>query len=153
MTTTTVRPIREGFHSITPYLFVQKADKMLDFLERAFDARQSIHQLRPDGTVMHTELRIGDSYIMMGESTSNFGPMPCSIYLYVEDCDAVYKKAIRAGGVSVMEPMDQPSGERYGGVKDPAGNIWWVATHIEDVSNEEAASRWQAAFQEQQSKR
>jgi uncharacterized glyoxalase superfamily protein PhnB len=88
---------------------------------------------------------------MMGEPTGKFGPMPSSIYLYVEDCDTVYKRALKAGGISVMEPADMGTGERYGGVKDPSGNIWWVATHIEDVSQEEAIRRSKTFFQKQHS--
>ncbi len=91
---------------------------------------------------MHAEVRIGDSMLMMGEASSDFGPMPTSIYLYVTDCDAVYIRAMQAGGTSVFEVMDLPSGERYGGVKDPCGNIWWIATHVEDLSPEEQAKRW-----------
>jgi PhnB protein len=150
MTTAEVKPIREGFHSITPYLGVPSADKMIDFLKKAFNAELTYRGTRPDGSVMHTELKIGDSYLMMGEPTGNFPAMQSSIYLYVKDCDTVYKQAIKAGGVSLMEPATQPSGERYGGVKDPAGNIWWVATHVEDVSAEEEARRWKAAFQKKQ---
>ncbi len=93
--------------------------------------------MRPDGTVWHAEVKVGDSSIMMGEPMGEFGPMPASIYLYVENCDAVYRRALAAGGVSVMKPTDQPTGERYGGVRDPSGNIWWIATHVKDVSSEE----------------
>ncbi len=96
---------------------------------------------------MHAEVKIGDSFVMMGEPTGQLGPMTSSIYLYVEDCDKVYERAVEAGAVSVMKPSDMLTGERYGGVKDPAGNIWWVATHIEDVSQEEAARRLKAFFQ------
>lgn len=152
MTTAEVKPIREGFHTITPYLSVPSADKMIEFLEKAFDAELTFRGMRPDGSVMHTELKIGDSYLMMGEPTGNFPALQASIYLYVKDCDTAYKRAVKAGGVSLMEPETQPSGERYGGVKDPAGNIWWVATHVEDVSQEEEARRWKAAFQKKQAK-
>lgn len=102
---------------------------------------------RPDGTVMHAEVKIGDSFVMMGEPTGEFGPMPSSIYLYVEDCDKVYERAVEAGAVSLMKPADMLTGERYGGVKDPAGNIWWVATHIEDPSKEEVRRRFESFYQ------
>jgi uncharacterized glyoxalase superfamily protein PhnB len=97
---------------------------------------------RQDGSVMHIEVRIGDSVVMMGEPMEAFGAMTASIYLYVEDCDAVYQRALEAGGTSIMEPMDMPhAGERYGGVRDPSGNLWWIATHKEDVLPEEQARR------------
>lgn len=90
---------------------------------------------------MHAEVKIGDSVIMMGEPMGDFKPMPGSIYLYVKDTDATYRKAIQAGAVSIMEPADQFYGDRSAGVKDPLGNFWWIATHIEDVPPEELARR------------
>lgn len=137
-----VNPIREGFRTVTPYLFVAGAPRLLAFLHAAFDAESLAQEARPDGTVMHAELRIGDSMLMLAEASDEFGPMPTSIYLYVEDCDAVYQRALTAGGTSVFEIMTLPSGERYGGVKDPCGNIWWIATHVEDVPQEEQQRRW-----------
>jgi PhnB protein len=93
---------------------------------------------------MHAEMRIGDSMLMVADSTEQFAPTTSSIYLYVTDCDAVYQSALRAGGVSVFPIITLPSGERYGGVKDPCGNVWWVATHVEDVSPAEEERRWKA---------
>ena len=139
-----VKPIPDGYHTVTPYLIVDGVATLLDFLTRAFDAKERQRLPRSDGSIMHAEVRIGDSAIMMGEPIGEFGPMPASIYLYVNDCDAAYQRALRAGGTSVMEPADQPhAGERYGGVQDPTGNIWWVATHIEDLTPEEQARRAQ----------
>ena len=145
-----VAPRRKGFHSITPYLIVPGVAKLIEFLTSAFDAVEKERKIRPDGSnaIMHAELIIGDAYIMMGEPGPDFTPMPSSIYLYVDNCDEVYDKAIKAGGISIMEPMNMPSGERYGGVKDPSGNIWWVATHVEDVSAEEEARRFKAFFEQ-----
>ncbi len=137
-----VKPIPDGYHTVTPYLIVPGVAKLIDFLVKAFDAKEKLRIPRPDGSVAHAEVQIGDSMLMMGEPMGPFGPMPTSIYLYVTDCDAVYRRAIAAGGVSVMEVTDMPSGERYGGVKDPSGNIWWTATHVEDVSPEETARRF-----------
>jgi uncharacterized glyoxalase superfamily protein PhnB len=91
---------------------------------------------------MHAELRVGDSMLMLGEASEQFKPMPASVYLYVPDCDTVYHRALSTGGISVFPLMTLPSGERYGGVKDPCGNIWWVATHVEDVTPEEEERRW-----------
>ena len=135
-----------GLRSIQPYLFVQDPDREIDFLKRAFNAEQTFRGMRPDGTVMHAEVQIGDSFVMMGSPIGQFGPLTSSIYHYVKDCDAVYEQAIKAGGVSVMEPDTMPAGERYGAVKDPFGNIWWIATHVEDVSKEEHDGRLKASF-------
>jgi uncharacterized glyoxalase superfamily protein PhnB len=137
-------PIPDRYHSITPYLFVEGVAELVSFLARAFDAEEFYRLDRPDGSVMHAEVRIGDSIVMMGEPMDELGPMPGMLYLYVNDCDAVYRKALEAGGTSVMDPTDMyHAGERYGGVQDPAGNIWWVATHIEDVSPDEQLRRIQ----------
>lgn len=132
----------ERYSTVTPYLLVDGVEKLVTFLEKAFAAEEILRLNRPDGTVMHVEVRLGDSIIMMGEPLGEFGSMPSSIYLKVEDCDAVYQKATEVGGISVMEPMDMVhAGQRYGGVKDPTGNLWWIATTIEDVSPEEQSRR------------
>jgi len=137
-----LKPIPEGFHAVTPYLFVEGASRLIEFISAAFDGELIFHQTRPDGAIMHATMRVGDSMIMLADPTSLFGPMPASIYLYVRDSDAVYHSALNAGGVSVFPIMTLPSGERYGGVKDPCGNIWWVATHVEDVTPDEQERRW-----------
>jgi uncharacterized glyoxalase superfamily protein PhnB len=137
-----VNPIRKGFHAITPYMLVDGVNRLLTFLPEAFDAELLASETRPDGAIMHAEMRIVDSMLMMGEASDEFGPMPSSIYLYVADCDAVYQRALTAGGTSIFEVTTLPSGERYGGIKDPCGNIWWIATHVEDISPEEQARRW-----------
>ena len=127
----------DGYHTITPYLLVAGVDRLLSFLIEAFDASELERRLRSDGSIMHAEVRIGDSIVMMGEPSGEFGPMPASLYLYVSDCDRVYQRALQANGISVMEPTTRTvEGDRYGGVKDPSGNIWWIATHLEDVSSE-----------------
>jgi PhnB protein len=138
------KPIPEGFHSITPYLFADGAARLIKFISAAFAGEVMFQQKRPDNTVMHATIRIGDSIVMLADPTPEFGAMPSSIYLYVPDCDAVYQRALDSGGVSVFPMMTLPSGERYGGVKDPCGNIWWIATHAEDVAPEEQARRWKA---------
>ena len=135
------KPIPEGFHTITPYLVVQGVSKLIDFLKQAFDAKEIHRTAMPDGTVMHAEVKIGDSPVMMGEARGDYAAMPACLYLYVTDVDAVYKRAVQAGGKSVAEPKDQFYGDRSGGVKDFCGNQWWIATHQEDVSAEEIARR------------
>jgi PhnB protein len=147
MTSTALRALENprGLRSITPYLFPEDPDKLIDFLKRAFGGEQTLRGVRPDGKVMHAEVKIGDSSVMMGSPIGQFGPMTSSVYLYVRDCDAVYQQAIRAGAVSVFEPVDMQTGERYGAVKDPFGNIWWIATHVEEPSPE-LRKRFEASF-------
>jgi PhnB protein len=132
----TVKPVPDGYHTVTPYLIVPGADKLIDFLKQAFDAKEIQRMAQPDGTVMHAELRIGDSIIMMGDAAGESQQMPGSLHLYMNDTDAIYKRALRAGATSIMEPADQFYGDRMAGVKDAFGNTWWIATHIEDVSPE-----------------
>lgn len=143
-----VSPIREGFRSITPYLLVKGVARLLAFLPEAFNAQVLVQESRPDGAIMHAEVKIGDSMLMMGEAGGDFGAMPASIYLYVANCDVVYQKALLAGATSVFEVTDLPSGERYGGIKDPCGNIWWIATHVKDLSSEEQEKGWREFFKQ-----
>jgi uncharacterized glyoxalase superfamily protein PhnB len=118
----------KAYQTITPYLIVFDVTRLLRFLVDAFDATERVRLPRADGSIMHADVAIGDSIVMMGEPTNKIGPTLASIYLRVDDADAVYRKAIQAGGVLFAEPADQPhAGERYGGVKDPCGNIWWPA--------------------------
>src|SRR3990172_3042509 len=113
--TMAVKPIPDGYHTVTPYLVVEGAAKLIDFLTQAFGAETKERMQSPDGTVMHAEMRIGDSMIMMGEASGQHKPMPCMIYLYVPDADSVYKKAIEAGATSIMEPANQFYGDRNAG--------------------------------------
>jgi len=138
-----VKPVPDGYHSVTPYLIVRGVAKLIDFLKEAFEAVETERLPGPDGTIGHAEVRIGDSIVMMGEG-GHFDPMPAAIYLYVNDVDAYYARALDAGATSVMEPTDQFYGDRSGGVKDAFGNLWFVATHKEDVSREEILRRAQA---------
>jgi PhnB protein len=142
-----VKPIPDGFHSVTPFLVVPGAAKLLDFLQQAFEAQELHRMQRPDGTIMHAEVRIGDSLIMMGEPMGSSQPMFGSLYLYVHDVDAVYQRALQAGATSTSEPADQFYGDRSAGIKDPVGNQWWIATHKEDVPPEEIARRAKAFMQ------
>jgi len=137
-----IKPIPDGFHAVTPYLFAQGASRLIKFISAAFEGELIFQQKRPDGGIMHATMRIGDSMLMLADPTPEFGPMPTSIYLYVADCDAVYRRALDSGGVSVFPMMTLPSGQRYGGVKDPSGNIWWVAKQVEDVPPDEQERRW-----------
>jgi PhnB protein len=139
-----VKPIPEGFHTVTPYLVVKGVDKLIDFVKRTFDAKVVEQHARPDGVIAHAHVKVGDSNIMMGDATG--GPpgtreIPAALYVYVPNVDDVYKRALAAGGTSKQAPMDMFYGDRHGGVIDPCGNEWWIATHIEDVSPEEMGRR------------
>jgi PhnB protein len=139
-----VQPIPEGYHSVTPYLVVQGVDKLIDFLEQAFGAEERYRHRGPDGKTAHAEVQIGDSIVMMGEASALWKAMPATLYLYVNHVDATYKQAVQAGAKSLREPTDMFYGDRSGGVIDPFGNQWWMATHQEDVPPEELARRAKA---------
>lgn len=136
-----VKPIPDGYHTVTPYLIVEDADRLIGFLEGAFGARALGRWPDPEGRVVHAEVQIGDSRVMLGESNQELPPMQAVLHLYVEDVDATYRQAVAAGGRSIREPQDMFYGDRSGGVADPFGNQWWIATHVEDVSGEEIARR------------
>lgn len=141
-----IKPVPEGFHTLTPYLLINGAAKLIDFLQQAFGAAVLFRSTQPNGDIMHAQLKIGDSMVMIADARADFKATPCSIYLYVPDTDATYDRAIQAGGVSIMPPADQFYGDRNAGVQDMCGNYWWIATHIEDVSEEEIQKRALARF-------
>jgi PhnB protein len=142
-----VKSIPDGYHSVTPYLVVEGAAKLIDFLKSAFDAKE-IHRFgQPNGPIMHAEVRIGDSVVMLGDANPEIKPSLACIHLYVDDTDATYHRALKAGAISLREPADQFYGDRSGGVKDPFGNQWWIATHKEDVPLEELRRRAAAAME------
>jgi PhnB protein len=142
-----VQPIPDGYGAVTPYLIVDGADRLLEFVRDAFAGEDRFRMEYEDGTIGHAEVRIGDSVVMLAEANEMWPAMPSVIHLYVTDCDAVYQRALAAGGTSVQEVADQFYGDRSGGVRDPTGNIWWITTHVEDVEPEELARRseeWKA---------
>jgi PhnB protein len=124
-----VRPLREGFHTVTPGLRVEGTHRMIDFLKRVFGGEEIFRAAEPGGPIHHAEVRIGDSIVEMGEPHGEFGPMPTSLHLYVNNVDSVYRLALDAGATSIEEPADQDYGDRVAGVKDPFGNNWYIATH------------------------
>jgi uncharacterized glyoxalase superfamily protein PhnB len=140
-----VKPIPDGYHSITPFLIVDGAPELIDFAKQAFGAEETFRMPGPGGQIMHAEMRIGDSMMMLSDASPENPPMPAMIHLYVPDAEAVYKRALQAGASSIREPADQFYGDRSAGVKDRFGNQWWLATHIEDVSPEEMEKRAAAA--------
>lgn len=136
--------------AVTPYLFVEGVDRLIDFCTEAFDAALIGRLTRPEGTVMHAEIKIGDSVIMMGEPMGELDAAPGWLFVRVADCDATYARAIGAGGESIMEVTDMyHAGERYGGVRDPLGNVWWIATAVEDVPWEEQQRRVDAMVEQE----
>jgi uncharacterized glyoxalase superfamily protein PhnB len=135
-----VKPIPDGYRSITPYLLVADAAAQVDFLVRAFDAEVT-ERMEHEGRVAHAEVRVGDSMLMIGEARGDWKAMPVMIYMYMPDCDAGYRKALTAGAKSIMEPRDMFYGDRNAGVADANGNQWWFASHKEDVSPEELQRR------------
>ena len=141
---TPAKAVPEGYHSVTPYLVVQGAGQLIDFMKAAFGAQEIVRMLQPDGSIGHAEMRIGDSVIMLGEARDQWKAMPTMLNLYLEDVDAAYARALAAGATPVQEPKDQFYGDRSGGVRDMCGNLWFVATHIEDVSEEEMKRRQEA---------
>jgi PhnB protein len=145
-----VKPIPEGYHTVTPYLIVQGAETLIEFLTQAFAGTEISRTLHPDGSIMNAELKIGDSFIMLSEARPEFGAMPTMIHLYVENADELYHRALQAGATSMMEPRDEFYGDRAAGVKDPTGNQWWIATHQEDVSSTEIAERIKTLFSSQE---
>ena len=123
----------EGAPTLQPYLHPLRAEPVLNFMKRAFGAEELGRYTAPDGVIHHTTVRIGNAHMEMGEAHGPYQPMPTMFYLYVEDCDALYKRAMSAGATSISEPKDQPYGDRSGGVVDPFGNKWHIATHSKDM--------------------
>ena len=138
---TTVKAIPEGYHRLTPYLTVNDAKALIEFLKQAFDAKLVYQHSRPDGSVGHAEVEIGDSKVMIGQASDEWKARPGTLYMYVEDVDATYRRAMDAGATSVRAPQTEFYGDRSGGVQDSQGNQWWMAAHVEDVSPEEVERR------------
>jgi PhnB protein len=148
------KPIPEGYHSLTTYLAVENAAEAIEFYKRAFGARESLRMPGPDGSIGHAELDIGDSKLMLSDpfpqSTvrppGEVGGTTASVFMYVEDVDAVVKQAVDAGATVTMEVADQFWGDRFGTVADPFGHVWSIATHVEDLTPEQIAERGEAAM-------
>lgn len=146
--------IPEGFHTVTPYLFIKNAAAALDFYKKAFDAKESIRLEMPDGKIAYAAIHIGDSYIMLADEfpemnvkgPQSLGGSPVTIHLYVADVDAFIARAIKAGAIELKLIQDQFFGDRSGSITDPFGHVWHIATHKEDVSNEEIRNRFKKMF-------
>lgn len=148
------KPIPDPARSITPYLVVSDARRMIEFYKKVFGATETLRLNMPDGRIGHAELAIGGAGIMLSDEFPDMGfssPIalgaarsPVAIHIYVEDCDAVYKAALAAGATSLREPADQFYGDRNAQVKDPSGHSWDISSHVEDVSPEEMKRRMAA---------
>jgi len=144
-----VKPIPDGYHSVTPYLCVRRAAQAIEFYKKAFLATERMRIAQPDGRVGHAELQVGDSVIMLSDefpeigarSPQSLGGSPVSIHLYVEDADAIFSQAVAAGAKIKRPIADQFYGDRLGGVEDPFGHTWWISTHKEHLSPQEIERR------------
>jgi PhnB protein len=126
--------VPEGLRTVTPFLHPLRAEPVINFLRRAFGAQEIVKHASPDGVVHHAKIKIGDSVLEMSEAREPYQPMSSTFFLNVPDVDAAYRHALAAGAISIAEPADQPYGDRTGGVKDPFGNQWYIATHIKNVT-------------------
>ena len=150
-----VKPVPEGFHNVTPYLFVRAAALAIDYYKKVFGATEIMRMPGPDGRIMHAELRIGDSIVMLADENPSEGVMSpqtiggysVGLHVYVEDVDAVVKNALENGAKALRPVRNQFYGDRTGSVLDPFGHLWSIATHVEDVSPEELKQRMKAMSQ------
>ena len=147
-----VSPIPAGYGTITPYLCIKGAAEAIDLYAKAFGAEELVRMPGPGGAVMHAEVKIGDSILMLSDECPDGGQLgpvsrggtTCTMLLYVEDCDTAFQRAVDAGCTATMPPADQFWGDRMAKVTDPFGHQWALATHIEDVSPEETKKRMAA---------
>jgi PhnB protein len=148
----TVQPVPPGYHTATPYLVVRGGSRAIDFYKKAFGAKERFRFSRDNGKIAHGEIEIGDSYVMLADeapeagsrSPETVGGTPVSVFLYVEDVDAVFGKAVAAGAKPSLPPQNMFWGDRFAKVSDPFGHDWLIATHVEDVPPEEMERRMAA---------
>jgi uncharacterized glyoxalase superfamily protein PhnB len=136
-----LNPIPEGYPRVIPYLVVARVQPLIAFLQSVFDGELLERMEAPDGRVMHAEVRIGDSVIMMAEAKEDYPARPTTLYLYVEDVDAAYRRALHAGASTLLEPADQFYGDRNAGVSDAEGNQFWIGARVEAVDPDELLRR------------
>jgi PhnB protein len=153
--TTQVKPIPEGFHTVTPSLVVRDAAKAIDFYKKALGAQELVRMPGPDGKIMHAELKIGDSIVFLAEENHNMqnvkspqslGGCTGTLNLYVPNVDELFRQAITAGGKEAMPVADQFWGDRYGSFVDPFGYSWGIATHKEELTPQQMGQRAQEFF-------
>jgi PhnB protein len=149
-----VKPVPDGYHTVSPYLAVEDAAAAIDYYKKAFGAKERVRMEAPGGKIGHAELEIGDSIVMLSDPfpqattkpPSELGGTSGGVFLYVEDVDSLVRQAVDAGATVTMEVADQFWGDRFGTVTDPFGQVWSIATHVEDVPPEEMAERAKAAM-------
>ena len=148
-----VSPVPRGFHTVTPYMTIKGAYEAIEFYKEAFGAEEIFRWADPDGRVRHAEVMIGDSPVMITDEAPDFGMYgprssggsPVHIFLYVDDVDATFEKALAAGATELMPVENSEDGDRRGGITDPFGHVWYMATHVEGISREELQKRYDAA--------
>lgn len=149
---TKVKPVPDGYHTATPYLTVRGAAEAIDFYQRAFGANELFRMPGPNGKIMHAEIVIGNSHIMLADESAASGSQappslngtPCGIFLYLEDVDKTFKQAVKAGAKETLPVQNMFWGDRFGRLTDPFGHKWMLATHVEDVSPAEMEERMSA---------
>ena len=139
--TSKVNPIPQDYGTVTPYLIVNGVPRLIDFLKETFHAEERARINDKKDHVGHAEVKIGNSMVMMADSTPQYTPIPSQLYVYVDNVDDAYRRGMRAGGTSEQEPTTQFYGDRTAAVRDPTGNVWWIATHVEDLSPQEMEKR------------
>jgi PhnB protein len=152
-----VKPIPDGYHTVTPYLYVHGAARAIDFYQRAFGATETMRMEMPGGKIGHAEIRIGDSNIMLADEFPEMGVRgpqalggtSVSLLLYVDDVDARVEEAVAAGATVVRPLQDQFYGDRSATLSDPFGHTWTIATHVEDIPPEEMEQRHEAFLKQQ----
>ncbi|WP_027150736.1 VOC family protein [Methylobacter tundripaludum] len=152
----TIKPIPDGYHSITPYLMIKGASEAIEFYKRAFGATEIFRLSHPNGQIGHAEIKIGDSSVMLADpceqgafrTPQSLGGSSVALHVYVKDVDAQFAQAVSAGAKAVKPVFDQFYGDRTGTLQDPFGHIWFLATHKEDIAPEEISRRAEALFQQ-----
>jgi uncharacterized glyoxalase superfamily protein PhnB len=139
---TKVSPVPAGYHTVTPFVIVKGAVGFIDFMKEAFGAVEMTRVADESGAIGHAEVRIGDSVVMLFDSKEGWPETPAFLRLYIEDVDSWYQRALKARATTVTKPTNMPWGDRSCRVRDPFGNLWWIMSHIEEVSPEEEEKRW-----------
>lgn len=152
----TIKPIPDGYHSVTPYLSIKDAAKAIDFYKRAFGATELFRLVAPSGEIGHAEIKIGDSQIMLADpceegtfrNPQTLGGTSVGLHVYVQDVDTLFARAVDAGAKTVRPVQDQFYGDRTGTLEDPFGHVWFLATHKEELTPEEINKRAEALYKQ-----
>lgn len=148
-----VREVPEGYHTVTPYLVVDNAQGLLDFIRNAFGGNVTTMMNTDDGKIAHATVSIGDSIIMVSDTMEGMETQNAMLYLYLKDVDSVFQQAVKLNATPIREPVTEFYGDRSGAVKDNWGNMWWIATHVEDIDQQEMERRSKQFMKEQREKR